>query len=168
MQRRPLSLSLSLYLSFSLPLFYSFSFSFVSISLSLSLCLFLLFSLLLFPLSPSLSHFLCLFVHKVSGSHVHVLPASLSEHLSMDYFLNPLTQKYSTLTVVRALMPSLAALPPNVRHRQQTGLSLLARTYSKTWVFLERLQMHAHRSRCWKPLTSLVKNEKLTIVSSVT
>ena len=51
----------SLSLSFSL-LFYSFSF-------------FIFFVLLLFPPSPSfLKKFLCLFVHKVSWSYVHVCP----------------------------------------------------------------------------------------------
>ena len=100
----------------------------------------------------------------MSGSYVHVCP----RHSLSTYFLNPLIQRDHTLSVPRALMPYLVAVPPHVCRRQETGLSLWARTYSKTWVFLERLHMQAHRSNCWKPLTSLASFEKLTIVSPVT
>ena len=53
----------------------------------------------------------------------------------------PTDAKDHTLCVVRALMPTSAALPPHVCHRQETGLSPLARTCSKTWVFLQRLHI---------------------------
>ena len=125
-QRRPLLLSL--FLSHLFTFFYSFSLPLFFLLFALVCFSYVSLSLLLFPPSPSLSHFLCLFVHKVSWVLRSCLPASLSEHLSVDYFLNPLIQRDRTLCVVRALVPSLAALPPHVCHRPETGLSLLAPT----------------------------------------
>ena len=47
--------------------------------------------------------------------------------------------------VVRALMPTLAALPPHVCHRRETGLSPMARAHAGRGYFLGASHIQAHR-----------------------
>ena len=63
---------------------------------------------------------------KGSGSHVHVCPRPLFEHLSADQAFHPST--CLTTAVVGALMPPLPECRRHVCHRQETGLSPWART----------------------------------------
>ena len=58
---------------------------------------------------------------KGSGSHVHVCPRPLFEHLSADQAFHPST--CLTTAVVGALMPPLPECRRHVCHRQETGLS---------------------------------------------
>ena len=90
-------------------------------------------------LSLSLYSCLCvcvsrrLFVAQGVGALHSLLPASLSEHQTIGQAFCPHQHQGTTpLRTVRALMPTLAVLPPHVCHRQKTGLSPLARTCSKT------------------------------------
>ena len=55
---------------------------------------------------------------QVVGVLLSLLPTSLFEHLSMGQGRNPPTLE-TTLCVSRALMPTLAVLPPHVCHRQR-------------------------------------------------
>ena len=50
-----------------------------------------------------------------------------------------------TSCVSRALVPTLTVLPPLVWRRQETRLSPVVRTCSKTWRFLRRLHNWEHR-----------------------
>ena len=82
--------------------------------------------------------------YKVSGSYVRVCPRPC---LSTCRWARLATHRHNgppTQRAVRALMPTLAASPPHVCHRRQTGLSPLARTYSRMWPFLWRLHILAH------------------------
>ena len=65
----------------------------------------------------------CLFVSTQGIGVLRSLsPTSLSEHLSMGQARNPPTQG-TTLSVIRALVPTLAVHPPHVCHRRETGQS---------------------------------------------
>ena len=80
----------------------------------------------------------------------------------------PTDTENHTFCVVRALMPTLTSSQLHVCHRQESGLSLLAPSRSRTWVFLRRLHILAlrvlfdYRSR-QKP-----RSKKLAIISQET
>ena len=76
------------------------------------------------------------------------LPASLFEHVSMGQDRNPPTQR-TTLCVFFVLSGPLCVII------KETGLSPLARTFTRTWVFLKRFHIQALRSLCLIPLTSV-------------
>ena len=88
------------------------------------LCAFFSFSSVVFDL-------FC-FLQRV-GVLLSRLTSSLLKHMPMGQACNPPTRWTDhTVCVVRGLQPTLAFSPLHVCHRQETGLSPLARTCSKT------------------------------------
>ena len=89
--------------------------------------------------------------HKGVGVSRSLLPTSSFQALVDGPCFPPTDMWDHTWSVVRALMPTLAVLPRAVRHRRETGMSPLARTFSRTWTILRRLQVWAVRSLCLTP-----------------
>ena len=83
----------------------------------------------------------------VVGVMCSLLPASMSEHLSMGPSCPPTLR---TTTMRKSVLSCLLQLGnhPHVCHRHVTGLSPLARTCSRMWTFFERLHVWAHRFLC--------------------
>ena len=74
------------------------------------------------------------------------------------------TDKIGKRTSCSSCSPAtLAVLSPHVCHRQETGLSRLARTCSRTWKLLKHPDVQAHR-----PFTSATSIENVAIVSPKT
>ena len=88
--------------------------------------------------SLSLFFSLCLLVAQGVGVSSSLLPASLFKHCSTGH--PPTDAEDHTLREIRAVMPTVAVLPPHVCHRLETGLSSLAYTCSRTLTFLCELK----------------------------
>ena len=124
--------STSIFLCSLVSSLFPFSFSsFLSTFLSLSVSLFLFACL--FHMGPGLTFTLA----RVLASSTYRW-ARLATHRPQG--------THNTSCAARALVPTLAAQPPHVCHRQETGL--WRRTCSRTSTFPKRLHFRALRSLC--------------------
>ena len=71
-----------------------------------------------------------------------------------------------TSRVSRALVPTLSVLPPHVCHRQETGLSPLARTCSRTWTSLRKNPSSINSSASLTRCTGTVASQRFFFVGS--
>ena len=103
---------------------------------------------------------LCLFVASGVGVLRSLLPTSMFRAPIDEPGFPPIDIRDHTECAVRALMPTLASSPPHVCHRQGTGLSPMARTCSRTWVFIERLRsVHVRKPRSKKMATIFLETQ---------